>query len=123
MSGKLSSLNRRLAKIERQLIDEARRAELANCICRKTTVADSDKPEEFEAEKNKPCPSHGVRQMGMIVRIEYMGRPDTLKQLEEDLLAGNPSVGRIFGREIRREPPSFSTSSSWPERKNGCEES
>jgi hypothetical protein len=66
MSGKLSSLSRRLAKIERQLIDGARREELENCICRQLTVADPNKPEEFEAEMNETCPLHGFRRLGEI---------------------------------------------------------
>ena len=101
MSGKLSNFSRRLAKIERQLIDRARRVDLANCNCRKVTIFHPSKPEEFEAEKNKPCPAHGVRQLGMIVHIEYMGRPSTWQQLWKDLEAGNPSVGRLSDKSIR----------------------
>ncbi len=58
MAGKLSSFSRRLAKIEQRRIDEASRAKLAYCICRELTVVHDDKLEEFEAEKNKPCPAH-----------------------------------------------------------------
>jgi hypothetical protein len=112
MSGKLSSFSRRLAKLERQLADRAWRAKLVNCNCGQVIVFDDLKPEKFEAEKNKPCPAHGVRRLGMIVRIEHMGRPQTKEQLREDLQAGKPSVGRFVGKGIRREPPPFSTSSS-----------
>jgi hypothetical protein len=84
MSGKLSSLSRRLAKIERQLIDGARREELENCICRQLTVADPNKPEEFEAEMNETCPLHGFRRLGEIIEIQYIGRKNTkLDQLLE----------------------------------------
>ncbi len=73
MSGKLSSLNRRLAKVERQLIDEARREGMAECICRAMTLADADKPEEFEAEMNEPCPAHGFRRLGMLLEVRQIG--------------------------------------------------
>jgi hypothetical protein len=103
MSGKLSSLERRLAKLERQLADRAWRAKPVNCNCRQATISDSRKPEEFEAEKNKPCPAHGIRRLGMIVRIEHMGRPQTREQLWADLQAGKPSVGGFVGKGIRRD--------------------
>ncbi len=73
MSGKLSSLNRRLAKVERQLIDEARREGMAGCICSAMTLADADKPEEFEAEMNEPCPAHGFRRLGMLLEVRQIG--------------------------------------------------
>jgi hypothetical protein len=95
MSRKLSSISNRLAKLEQKWADRARGEDLVNCICRKVTVFYSHKPEEFEAEKNKPCPAHGVRQMGQLVQIEYIGRPAARQQLHEALLAGDPRVGRI----------------------------
>lgn len=73
MSGKLSSLSRRLAKVERQLIDEARREGMAGCICSAMTLADADKPEEFEAEMNEPCPAHGFRRLGMLLEVRQIG--------------------------------------------------
>ncbi len=73
MSGKLTSLGRRLAKVERQLIDEARREGMAECICRAMTLADADKPEEFEAEMNEPCPAHGFRRLGMLLEVRQIG--------------------------------------------------
>ncbi len=73
MSGKLTSLGRRLAKVERQLIDEARREGMAGCICSAMTLADADKPEEFEAEMNEPCPAHGLRRLGMLLQVRQIG--------------------------------------------------
>ena len=122
MSGRLSSFERRLAKLERQLADKALRAKLVNCNCRKSTVVYAHKREEFEAEKNKPCPAHGIRRMGFILLIEYMGRPDTWQQLREDLEAGKPSVGGFAGKGVSKEPPPFSTSSSQPWAKHDREE-
>jgi hypothetical protein len=68
MSGKLSSLNRRLAKVEQQVAERTKREELANCICRTsmpfTIVQDA---EQFEVEMNRPCPVHGVRDLGQLL--------------------------------------------------------
>jgi hypothetical protein len=76
MSGKLSSLSRRLAKVEQQAADQARRAELANCACTDLTIANPDLPEEFEAEMNLPCPAHGFRRLGRIMRIRFLNPDD-----------------------------------------------
>jgi hypothetical protein len=76
MSGKLSSLSRRLAKVEQQMADQARRAELANCSCvHMPTIADPNQPEEFEAEMNLPCPAHGFRRLGRIMQLSFVN-PD-----------------------------------------------
>ncbi len=68
MSGKLSSLNRRLAKVEQQVAERTKREELANRICRTsmpfTIVQDA---EQFEVEMNRPCPVHGVRDLGQLL--------------------------------------------------------
>jgi len=78
MSRKLSGLWKRLAKVEQQMADQARRAELANCTCihsSDVTFAISGRPEKFEAEMNLPCPAHGFRRLGRILRIRFM-KPD-----------------------------------------------
>jgi len=74
MSERLAAYRRRLAKVERQLAVIARRSELANCNCDKTTrvVVWS---EELEAVRNVRCPAHGFRRIGVIAVIEYIG-PD-----------------------------------------------
>jgi hypothetical protein len=68
MSGKLSSLSRRLAKVEQQVAERTKREELANCICG-TSVAFTviHDAEQFEVEMNRPCPVHGVRDLGPLV--------------------------------------------------------
>jgi hypothetical protein len=76
MSGKLLGLQRRLAKVERELSSRARREEARECNCRTVTVAHPDKPEEFEAEMNRTCPAHGFRRLGLLVEIDYIGRRD-----------------------------------------------
>jgi hypothetical protein len=75
MSGKLSSLSRRLAKVEQRMTDQARRAELANCTCIHSpwvTGAITGQSEKFEAEMSLPCPAHGFRRLGRIMRIRFM---------------------------------------------------
>ena len=122
MSGRLSSLERRLAKLERQLAHKALRANLVNCNCGQLLIFEDTKPEEIEAEKNKPCPVHGVRRPGMIFRVEHMGRPQIREQLWADLQAGKPSVGGFAGKGVSKEPAPFSTSSSQPWAKHDREE-
>jgi hypothetical protein len=73
MSGKPSGLWKRLAKVEQQLADRARRAELANCHCRGMTMVFT--PEQFEAEMNRTCPAHGFRRLGTILAVGFV-KPD-----------------------------------------------
>lgn len=57
------------------MADLALRAELANCNCIRMpgiTLANPDQPEEFEAEMNLPCPAHGVRRLGRIMRLVFV---------------------------------------------------
>ena len=57
------------------MADLALRAELVNCNCRHfsgVTLADPGRPEEFEAEMNLPCPAHGFRRLGRIMRLVFV---------------------------------------------------
>jgi hypothetical protein len=74
MSGKLPSLRKRLVKAEHMLAHLAKGESGAKCICQMVTVASPDRTEEFEAEMNRTCPVHGFRRLGMIVRVEFVGR-------------------------------------------------
>ena len=67
MSQKLSSIRRRLAKVQQQMAEIARREELSNCNCRDMTDADDQRPEKFEREMNLPCPTHGLRRLGTLI--------------------------------------------------------
>ena len=63
MSGKLSSLRRRLAKVEQAAAQAAEREKLTGCICkfkRQGCTIAVDR-EQFEAEINRPRPVHGLR--------------------------------------------------------------
>ncbi len=80
MSERLSGLRKRLAKVEQRMADQARHAELANCTCNMSvTLANPDHPEEFEAEMNLPCPAHGFRRLGRILRIAFIN-PDRTQE-------------------------------------------
>jgi hypothetical protein len=87
MSGNLSSLEKRLANLEQRVADLARRVASANCNCEPYgTLAISSEPEKFEAEMNLPCPAHGFRRLGMILKIRFVdgdGRRDPTSRLEE----------------------------------------
>jgi hypothetical protein len=74
MSGKLSSLRKRLAKAEQEITYLARRAGLANCTCTSRTLAVDGQAEKFEAEMNLPCPAHGFRRLGKILHIRFVDR-------------------------------------------------
>jgi hypothetical protein len=78
VSGRLTGLRRRLAKVEKALAETAEQEKMAGCICiprrgRFTTIAFSNKPEEFEAEMNQKCPAHGFRSLGHIVVFRVVG--------------------------------------------------
>jgi hypothetical protein len=75
MSGKLSSLRKRLDKLEQRMADRELCAELANCTCKRmphVTLANPCQPEQFEAELNLSCPAHGSRRLGRILRIGFV---------------------------------------------------
>jgi len=80
MSGKLSGLQKRLTKVEKQLADRAdraRRAWLAKCNCKDWTLAGP--AEQFEEQMKLRCPCHGFRRLGKITRLLYTepGSPPT----------------------------------------------
>jgi hypothetical protein len=70
MSAGLSNLEERLAKVEQQISFRAAQQErLSRCICRKQTVIDENKPDEFEEEIDRKCAIHDFRELGEIVRV------------------------------------------------------
>ena len=77
VSEKLSSLRKRMAEVERQTADIARREKLADCNCYprgKTGLNPFWSPEQFEAAANLPCPVHGFRRLGKIMIVKTVGR-------------------------------------------------
>ena len=83
MSGNLSSLEKRFTKMQQKLADLALQVPPANCNCEPYgTLALSSEPEKFEAEMNLPCPAHGFRRLGMILKIRFVdadGRTDSAR--------------------------------------------
>jgi len=68
-----------LEKAEKALSETVEEKKLAGCICipyggRFTTIAFSNKPEEFEVEMNQTCPAHGFRSLGQIMIFYVVGR-------------------------------------------------
>jgi hypothetical protein len=75
VSEKLSSLQKRLAEVERQTAELARREKLAHCNCYprgKTMPNPFGCPEQFEAAANLPCPVHGFRRLGRIMVVNIV---------------------------------------------------
>jgi hypothetical protein len=78
MPAKLSSLRKRLDKLEQEQADRAKVEELANCNCPELKSAVSFLafcPEQFEEEINKTCPVHGLRRFGEIAIMDFVN-PD-----------------------------------------------
>jgi hypothetical protein len=78
MSGKLAGFRRRLERVEKVVAKTAEQKNLADCICipcgaRFSTIAFTNKPEEFEAEMNQKCPAHGFRSLGHIIVFTVVG--------------------------------------------------
>jgi hypothetical protein len=109
MSGKLSSLWKRLAKVEQRIAVQARRAEFANCTCIHSpyfTAAITGQPEKFEAEMNLPCPAHGFRRLGRIMHIRFMnpdGTAEPCPRLDE-LIATYEAHLALAVREQAHDP-------------------
>jgi len=80
MSGRLSNLNRRLAKVEQQAADRATRERLAHCNCCPQDPESLGIPlvvtnaREFE-EMMVPCPAHGFRRLGKLIVLQLI-KPD-----------------------------------------------
>lgn len=73
MSRKLTNLNTRLAKVEKQATYVATREKLANCNCypdplgiKMLVVKDA---KEFEAHMKLSCPAHGFRRLGRLMVV------------------------------------------------------
>jgi len=85
MSGRLSNLNTRLAKVEQQVADRAWRERLAHCNCCPQDpeclgiplVLSSAK--EFE-EMIVPCSAHGFRDLGKLIVLPLVKAGGTLAE-------------------------------------------
>jgi hypothetical protein len=96
MSQKLSSLRRRLVKVQQRMADIARREELADCNCPVTTFVTSGRPEEFESEMNLPCPSHGFRRLGRIIWIQSVAAENGAPKFDERIQQDDAEIERLL---------------------------
>jgi len=65
------SLRRRVARIERTLVDRVKQREFEDCICGGPLIAIPGPEDEdrFEAKVNQPCPVHGLRRFESFLRV------------------------------------------------------
>ncbi len=107
---KLLSLRKRLGKVEQQVADRARREEFAHCICGGVTVAIPGQEEEFEAKMNVPCPSHGFRKLGRIIKVVSV-KPD---RTEKDSSRLDQLLAIYEARQLHQAVPELEHDSQEP---------
>lgn len=106
MSEKLSNLRKRVAEVERQTSELARRQKLADCNCYprgKTCPNFFGCPEKFEAAANLPCPAHGFRRLGRITPVNIVDTTPGAK-LEEKYVRLNRLVAE-YELRVSQLPP------------------
>lgn len=101
MSVKFSSLSKRLALVERRTAFQAQREARVLCECNDFTVANTRRPEQFEAEMNRPCRVHGFRQLGKITCGVYVNKDGTV----EDTSRLDELLAEYFARQVRSVSP------------------
>jgi hypothetical protein len=95
-------------------VDKVRHKELANCTCRDLTVAIH--PEEFEAEMNLSCPSHGFRRLGRIVHVVFVdsdGKPQP-SRLDELIATYEARLEQTDTRARTRHLATLVRVAGWP---------
>jgi len=100
MSSKLSSLRKRLAKLEQEQADRAKVEELADCNCPEFksggflavfpraigALGAPEAPgalEALEAEMNETCPVHGLRRLGDITVMDFGTESEDTAKLDQ----------------------------------------
>jgi hypothetical protein len=73
MSDKHGGLQRRVKEIEERLAEIVRKYDRSRCVCREMTQVLPWQNEWFAKEINRRCPSHGVRSLGGILCIRFVG--------------------------------------------------
>jgi hypothetical protein len=93
MSGKLVGFRKRLERVEKVVAETVELENSADCICIPrgagfSITAFTNKPEEFEAEMNRMCPTHGFRSLGniMVFRVVRPGQKKDERCRLDDLL-------------------------------------
>ena len=90
------SLHRRLKEIEERLMETGRKDDRSRCICREITPVLPWENEWFEKEINRRCPAHGVRGLGKIIWIRFVGPDRTPPE--------NPEFDRLMKIYETRQP-------------------
>jgi hypothetical protein len=80
------NLRKRLDRLERTLIDFANEKQDDFCNCREMIVADPAHPDQFEAEMNRFCPVHGLRDLGSLIHVHHIVPADPAKSAVLDRL-------------------------------------
>jgi len=73
MSDTISSLKRRLDKIEKEAAARKLRDELANCDCQEVRIVvhHSENHEEEEETCGRPCPVHGLDRLEHVIHVRF----------------------------------------------------
>jgi hypothetical protein len=102
-------LSKRLAKVERHLLDAKHRGKLADCNRQEHTMIlcsleGSRAPEVgFKSLADVPCPCHGLRRLGLIRKIVFVDPDGTSASTEElDQLIANYEA-RVLEDDRNRE--------------------
>ena len=69
MKRSISRLDKRLAQVQRQIDERAKRKLLEKCVCTKLSFFVSIEPEKLEKEMNVPCPAHESRSLGFVFSV------------------------------------------------------
>lgn len=70
------SLRTRLTRVEKKVADKKEQKRLASCNCRAFALVDPLTVKKFEADMNLPCPAHGVRNLGQLCVVRFIGAMD-----------------------------------------------
>jgi hypothetical protein len=91
------SLERRLAKVERELTQIESEQRLLDCICNKPVILSGARSvAHFRAEMNRTCPSHGFRRLNIMRLVLVRPADDGPKIVEE------PAVEEVLNEYKRR---------------------
>jgi hypothetical protein len=79
MSDTLSSLRRRLDKIDEQIAARKRRDKLVNCDCQEVRIVvhSSENHEEEEETRVQPCPVHGFGRLEHVIDVRFVSPDQT----------------------------------------------
>jgi hypothetical protein len=91
MTGNLES---RLTKVQRELLEVKEQEKAAGCICDAFVGIGTGRVEEFRAEMNRPCPTHGFRKLKILHFVET--RPAGSDRFSGCEIAADPEVDELL---------------------------